>query len=300
MNEALRATLARHGIAGEAAQWQRLTGGYHNDVYRVRDGDIDVVMKHYVAPSGNPMFPQLPIDEHRALRHLAGTGLAPDPVAFFDEVDGHPALVYRFVPGSAWQTGVGSIAVLLAAVHGLEAGSHWRAGVSAGADALAHAHSMIDTCPPSEERRRLGQLLTEMGGTTTSPGAATTLVHTDCGPGNVIMATHGAVLIDWQCPALGDPIEDLANFCSPAIQILYDRAPLTTSEEIELIERYGAVHPATADRWPSARWVFHGRLAAYCCVRRSELREREPEVSARYARALAAELDLIGHGGPTT
>ena len=44
------------------------------------------------------------------------------------------------------------------------------------------------------------------------------LIHGDTVPNNFIQSVDALVLIDWQCPALGDPVLDLAIFLSPAMQ----------------------------------------------------------------------------------
>ena len=41
-------------------------------------------------------------------------------------------------------------------------------------------------------------------------------------------------LIDWQCPALGDPAEDIACFLSPAMQVIYGAGPLDAARERQL------------------------------------------------------------------
>jgi thiamine kinase len=38
------------------------------------------------------------------------------------------------------------------------------------------------------------------------------LLHTDVVPGNLILGDKGLQLIDWQCPAIGDPIVDIMMF----------------------------------------------------------------------------------------
>ena len=126
-------------------------------------------------------------------------------------------------------------------------------------------------------------------------------MHTDCGPGNIIVPSgvtaRGApegghpVLIDWQCPGLGDPVEDLANFTSPAIQILYGLDPLDDAHVDAFLTGYG--DDETVARFHRLRRPYHVRLAAYCAYRRRTLRHDQPETAALYSTALDAELDLL-------
>ena len=40
-------------------------------------------------------------------------------------------------------------------------------------------------------------------------------------PGNLILGEKGLRLIDWQCPAIGDPIVDIMMFLSPGMHEIY-------------------------------------------------------------------------------
>ena len=117
------------------------------------------------------------------------------------------------------------------------------------------------------------------------------LIHTDAGTGNVIVGPDGPRLIDWQCPALGDPAEDLFAFLSPAFQVLYGHEPLTAAERAECLEAYGdrEVLARLTALEPALAW----RFAAYCAMRRVDLARADPDGSARYARALALSLDQL-------
>jgi aminoglycoside phosphotransferase (APT) family kinase protein len=125
------------------------------------------------------------------------------------------------------------------------------------------------------------------------------LVHTDPGPGNVIVATDGPQLIDWQCPGLGDPVEDLAAFASPAIHLLYGLDPLGPDDVADLLDGYDDVSlgndsaRSATSRFAALAPLFSARLAAYCAYRMSVLVHSEPHVSARYRRALRAEIERL-------
>jgi aminoglycoside phosphotransferase (APT) family kinase protein len=45
-------------------------------------------------------------------------------------------------------------------------------------------------------------------------------------------------LIDWQCPAVGDPCEDIAIFLSPAMQLAYRGTVLSRAEEQVFLTAY--------------------------------------------------------------
>ena len=90
-------------------------------------------------------------------------------------------------------------------------------------------------------------------------------------------------LIDWQCPGLGDPVDDLAAFLSPAMQYLYGGHRLTHEERSEflaafpqdLVTRYRLLAPA-----------LHWRIAAHCLW-------RAERGANDYRTALARELESL-------
>ena len=115
------------------------------------------------------------------------------------------------------------------------------------------------------------------------------LVHRDAGPGNLIDTGDRLLLIDWQAPGAGDPVEDLAAFLSPAFQILYGREPLTDDEEGAFLDAY----PDAARRAPAAAHAAQLRLADGGLLRRggrSSSTGTRPEASAAYTRATDALL----------
>ncbi|MCU1392989.1 MAG: hypothetical protein JWM34_1417 [Ilumatobacteraceae bacterium] len=275
--------------AGTSMTWERLTGGYHNDVFRVRGDDTDVVVKHFVADSGNPLYPQRPRDEAAALERLRGTGLAPLPVAFLPDASGRALLVYGYVDGPMWDVphGVREVGAMLGRLHALGITDGFRALPAVGSAVVAQARAML--AGVEAPQRLVRQLGIEPP---PSLGAPTvTLVHTDCGPGNIVVTPAGPCLIDWQCPGIGDPVEDLANFASPAIQVLYARPPLDAAGTHDLLDAHGSGE--ATERFAAERWPYHVRLAAYCAHRRHELATSQPDIAALYGVALDAELDLL-------
>lgn len=282
-----------------AAVRTRLEGGYHNDVFRVSDGSRTLVEKHYAAPYGpNPMYPNLPEQEALALRVMAESGRAP---RFVDFVPATPTtravLRYEFVHGSGWSRGVVDVARLLHDVHRVPVDRRLRRLLRTPGDVLAHADSMVDDVP-----RRLSAPLRAVrpdldAASSRSLPAGESVVHTDCGPGNVIRGgRHGLVLIDWQCPGRGDPVEDLACFRSPAMMILYGKRPLSPPTARRFLATYAGLSvdgAASVERFADVGAAWHFRIGAYCVWRAHELRRRAPEVAARYLRALAAEIDHL-------
>ena len=94
------------------------------------------------------------------------------------------------------------------------------------------------------------------------PAVKPALVHRDVVPANVILGPAGPVLIDWQCPARGDPAEDLASALSPAMQALYGKESLDQAAIAQFLDAYP--DPAVVARYRRHRPFFLWRTAAYC------------------------------------
>lgn len=269
----------------------RLEGGYWNSVWKVRDGRGWLVEKEYAEPEGepNPMYPILADHEAAALRHLAGTGTAPELVSYRPRTDDAPArVVYRFEPGTQWRRGVGDVARLLRRVHSLPAPRGLRQLHTSAAAALAHADSIVATVP-DDVAAPLRAVRPDRASSTRPPRRS--LVHTDCGPGNVIRTRRGPVLIDWQCPGVGDAVEDIACFLSPAMMILYRTPPHTAAAEQRFLDAYD--DPAVTARYRRDGAAWHSRIAAYCLYRAHRLHSSDPAVAARYRAASTAEIDRV-------
>ena len=301
---ALATLLTDLGLASrdEPAQLEPLAGGYRNRVYLWRRSapHADAIVKVFVEASDNPLFPTLPDHEAAALALLVGQGLAPEPLAYHvDSRLGH-VLVYLMVVGEPWWREARQVGRLLRAIHGVAATRtefRFRPLVHKPDEVAAQAMSIVDRLDEAALVKRLTRLIDRTrraAGTAVGP---TCLVHTDPGPGNVIVGANGPRLIDWQCPGMGDPVEDLAGFASPAIQILYERSPLAPADIVELLGGYddssvgNETTRAATTRYDDVAPLYRARTAAYCAYRMLVLRCSEPDVSARYASALHAEFD---------
>lgn len=271
-----------------------LTGGYHNEVWKVRAGRGYVIEKIYNEDRAepNPMYPNRARAESAALRELAGSGLAPTFVAYHRAgPDRRPRLVYEYVAGKGWTSGTSEVADLLGRVHRHEVRGRFRRLPASPGAALTHADSMVAATPRvgSGDLRALRPSFGGLASRRLAPRLS--LVHTDCGPGNLIRAAHGLLLIDWQCPGIGDPVEDLACFLSPAMMILYEQRPHGETARQAFLDAYP--DRGVVDRYLALGAAWHYRIAAYCIFRADRLRVTQPEVSDRYRRALEAEMQLL-------
>lgn len=247
--------------------WRPLSGGRSNRLWQVGPW----VVKLFDPDAASPLFPNDPQAETLALRHVAPSGLAPQLRA-----TGPDWLAYAHVPGAVWQSVSAPVAVALGRLHRLPLVAALRAQPSGsaamaaqGAAIAAQCHGALPPPPPDAG---------------VPPVNNPCLIHGDAVPGNVIVGPQGVTLIDWQCPAIGDPAEDLAAFLSPAMQWLYRGKVLTDTEAAAFLHAYPDT--ATVARYQALAPAFHWRMAAHC------LWKAERGV-ADYAKALDLELAAI-------
>jgi aminoglycoside phosphotransferase (APT) family kinase protein len=266
-----------------------LAGGYWNEVFRVRAEGRDLVVKHYGTKKvAVTLFPMLPADEARAMALLAGKGLAPDPVGYWPQAGEHGAVVvYHFVPGVMWEGPIEQAAGLLRRLHALD-GAGFRVSPAEPGDLLAHADGL--PCPPEADRawRRLRAVRPAPGPV---PALRRRLIHGDFSAGNMVAGPAGVRCIDWQCPADGDPCEDLWTFLSPSFRHLYDRPAWTVDELARFRAAYG--DERTLARFDAMAPYYAWRFAKYCAFRVHQLAPVDPVASERYRRGAEAEIALL-------
>lgn len=246
-----------------SATWVALTGGRTNQVWRVGD----LVVKRSVPGAESPLFPNDPLAEAAALRLVAPHGLAPAL-----RHTGHGWLAYDHSAGQPWQGGdPGPVAAVLAAVHALPAAPFRQVG-SGSAALLQQARGILAQCdgalPPPPEIPDVPPIMSR-------------LIHGDAVAGNVVVGAAGVRLIDWQCPAMGDPAEDLAAFLSPAMQWLYRGEILTAEQEAAFLAAYS--DSEVSQRFRALKPLFRWRMAAHCLWKAAR-------GDAEYRAALALEL----------
>jgi aminoglycoside phosphotransferase (APT) family kinase protein len=270
-----------------------------------------MVIKQFFKGVANPMFPVMPDTEAAALRYLQGSACAPEPIAYLPQTPAGDVLLYGYVAGLPWKFDpqnaekcTQDVADLLARVHRMpvdaNAQNSFRLLAQSPQELYAHSLSMLSECD-EKLRGPLEHLTQTLADCPRTVPCAPVLVHTDCGPGNIIVGEAGPCLIDWQCPGLGDPLQDVFTFASPAMQILYHCEPLADESIQHFFQSYFQAQSAGSDvdamkaRLPLVQVYHHFRFAAYCAYRIMHLQASEPAVAALYSQALSAELDYLNH-----
>lgn len=246
--------------------WVPLQGGRVNAVWRVGD----VVIKQFRPNGDSPLFPNDPLAEAAALTLLSPYGLAPKLLG-----KGHGWLAYQYCPGTPWQGDTGIVAAAAARLHQTPVPANaFRHAPNGSTPLLAQAKSIAAQCQQT--------LLPPPHDPNLGPGPES-LVHGDLVPGNLIVHYGKITLIDWQCPAIGDPAEDIATFLSPAMQLLYRGAPLNAAE---ISAFRAACSPQTIQRYDSLAAIYHWRMAAHCLW-------KAENSAADYGQAMQLELDAL-------
>ena len=242
-----------------------LEGGRTNRVWRAGDR----VAKQVIESAATPLFPNNAQAEWDALTALAGHQIAPEPLA-----RSGTSIAYRYLDGRAGGTPPADVARLLHKVHqippfaGLRRAAMGQEVIAAGLAMLESRNSPLRALAPAPP----------------SCPDKPALVHTDPVPANIVRVGTDDYLIDWQCPALGDPVEDIAHYLSPAMQTLYGPGALGAADRAAFLDAYP--DKEHVQRYRKDGRAFHWRMAAYC--------DWQVAVgNTDYAPALAAELAFI-------
>lgn len=268
----------------KAAQWVRLKGGRTNHVWQVTGTETDrpVIVKLYDLTIDNPLFPNRPKDEALVLQALEGLGMAPRLLHHGTTSLGD-CLIYSHLEGRTWRDDPARVAALLHKLHRVTPPKGLPRAPDGSAE-LAHQIAGILSRCTTANLKDLPSLPTQ----TVTPSGAACLLHGDPVPGNLIESNAALHLIDWQCPSVGDPCEDIALFLSPAMQIAYRGAPLSASEKQDFLAAYPA--PKILARYGALAPWYHARSFAYCLWQA----DQGDETAVIRAKAERAALEGLG------
>lgn len=237
--------------------WTALSGGRTNRLWRLSRPGGDIVVKLFSGSLTNPLFPNDPASEVLALAHLATHDIAPK---FIDhlKIGAQDCLVYGHLPGQPWQSDAAQPAEALYRLHRTAPPKGLRRSAD-GSDALRQqTEAILSACPVA----CAAPLRANEPGCYVPASGRASFLHGDPVPANMVLQGNVLRLIDWQCPAIGDPCEDIAVFLSPAMQLTYRGAILSRQE----VSAFLAAYPdqAIIARYRRLAPWYHWRMAAYC------------------------------------
>lgn len=239
------------------ARFTPLSGGRTNRLWRFGCGGADHVCKLYRPDAATPLFPNDPRAEALALAAAGTAGLSP-AFCFALSCESGAAIVYNYLEANSCRPDPSDVARALARLHELPPPAGLTARPSGAAAILEQGDAMLRELSQPE-----AGALARLRPVPVATGAAESVfLHGDVVPANAISTRDGVRFIDWQCPAVGDPVGDLAIYLSPAMQYLYGGAPMAPKSIRRFLDAYG--HSERANRYLALAPAFHWRMAAYC------------------------------------
>ena len=241
-------------VAG--ANWVPLAGGRTNPVFKI-EAASPLVCKLSCLSGETPLFGNRALDEAAILKHLEGSELAPSLVDVLAVPQGE-VLVYSFVEGEILTQTTPAAIRVLRHVHQAELPLDLPHLEGSSEAIIQKTKTILESLPPQKAMAiSLCEPKIDMPDTLTP-----CLIHGDPVPANFIQSKGKLTLIDWQCPAIGDPCEDLAIALSPAMNAVYGGGALTAQQVKECLNAYG--DRTVSDRYRKLAPLFHWRMAAYC------------------------------------
>ena len=268
--------LLMQGVIPNQTVWHTQTGGRTNKVWRL-EGENDLICKLYLETKANPLFNNSPEMEYRCLLWLEGSDIAPKPYKYIKTPFGD-VLLYNYINGETWSYDVNTVSELLTRIRKHKYPKGLRILSSLPSDIKQSGLEIINNLN-SYHKNKLIKICPDISISDIEP----VLLHTDVVPGNLILGDEGLRLIDWQCPAIGDPIIDIMMFLSPGMHKIYGSGKLSMKDHerflmslsSDLLNRYNAIGP-----------LYHWRLAAYCFW-------KAEQGFIEYEEAALAEIDLL-------
>jgi thiamine kinase len=280
--------LVQSGIIAKNARWFSLPGGRTNRVWYLSQKGRPSVVKLYATAADTPLFRNDPDAEMRALRVLGKKGLSPAPI-HAERLTCGTVLVYTHQPGVPWRRGVARVAHVMKKLHNLPI-PPTLAQLPPAPDGSAPLIRQTLDILAQVGSQRADPLLAAQPRWEVVPSNRIRLLHGDPIPDNLICSADDdeslPMLIDWQCPALGDPALDLGLFLSPAMQQVYRGYPLSDAERDGFLSAYDDA--SVIARLTALQPFLHWRMAAYCLWKIT----RDPPDQA-YAAGLSLELAAL-------
>lgn len=240
--------------AGKSWSVAAVAGAHSNRVWHAsQPRRPDCIVKHHRPDRlGNPLFGN-DIDRECEAARRAPVGLVPILLARRGNwtVWEHRSGGARHAPEqAAWQLG---------AVHALRPWTGLEVVSGAPSAWVQEGLEMLESAPATAGLARLHSM---------APDARAglhrcTVVHRDPHPGNWV-GGQAAMLIDWQCVALGNPLEDFACYLSRGMRIAYGFEPAPPEWAARFL-RAANIDPGHA--WLAAQAAWDFRFACYCTWR---------------------------------
>jgi thiamine kinase len=268
--------LLMQGVLSNQTVWHTQTGGRTNKVWRL-EGEKDLICKLYLETKTNPLFNNTPEAEYECLLLFKGSDIAPKPYKYLKTPFGE-VLLYDYIKGETWSHDVEAVSELLTRIRKHKYPKGLRILSSFPLDIKKTGLEIINKLN-SYHQNKLTRICPDISISNIKP----VLLHTDVVPGNLILGNKGLRLIDWQCPAIGDPIVDIMMFLSPGMHEIYGSGKLSMKDYEAFLMN---LTPRLRSRYNRIGPLYHWRLAAYCFW-------KAEQGFIDYENAALAEIDLL-------
>ena len=272
----LRNYLSMQGVISNQTVWHAQIGGQTNKVWRLV-GEQDLICKMYLDTQTNPLFNNTPKAEYECLLLLNGSRIAPNPYKYLKTPFGE-VLLYIYIKGYTWSHNVETVSELLTRIRKHKYPSGLRVLSNKSTDIKQTGLEIINKLN-NYHKNKLIKICPDVSISDIEP----VLLHTDVVPGNLILGDNGLRLIDWQCPAIGDPIVDIVMFLSPGMHEIYGSGKLSMKDHDVFLK---SLSSDLRSRYNSIGQLYHWRLAAYCFW-------KAEQGFIEYENAALAEIDLL-------
>jgi thiamine kinase len=264
------------GVVPNQTAWHIQTGGQTNKVWRL-EGEKDLICKLYSKTKNNPLFNNTPDAEYECLLCLDGSDIAPKSYKYLKTPFGE-VLLYYYIKGQTWSNDVDTVSELLTRIRKHKYPNGLRILSNVPSDIMQTGLEIINKLN-NYHKNKLIKMCPDVSISDIEP----VLLHTDVVPGNLILGDKGLRLIDWQCPAIGDPIVDIMMFLSPGMHEIYGSGKLSMKDHETFLMN---LTPKLRSRYNILGSLYHWRLAAYCFW-------KAEQGFVEYENAALAEIDLI-------
>jgi thiamine kinase-like enzyme len=272
----LKKYLFLQGLITVNTEWNLQSGGRTNIVWRLT-GEKDLICKLYLETKNNPLFNNSPEAEYASLLCLDGSNIAPKPYKYLKTPFGE-ILLYNYIKGQTWSHDVDAVSELLSRTRKHKPPKGLRILSNFPSDIKQNGFEIINKLN-NYHKNKLIKICPDVSISDIEP----VLLHTDVVPGNLILGDNGLRLIDWQCPAIGDPIVDIVMFLSPGMHEIYGSGKLSMKDHEAFLM---SLTSELRNRYNTIGTLYHWRLAAYCFW-------KAEQGFIEYENAALAEIDLL-------
>ena len=268
--------LLMQGVLSNQTVWHAQTGGRTNKVWRLI-GEKDLICKLYLETKLTHSLITLQKLSINVCFGLMVQVLRQSPINILKTPFGE-VLLYNYIKGHTWSHDVETVSELLTRIRKHKYPKGLRILSNLPSDIKQTGFEIINRLN-DYHKNQLMNICPDVSISDIEP----VLLHTDVVPGNLILGDEGLRLIDWQCPAIGDPIVDIMMFLSPGMHEIYGSGKLSMKDHETFLMN---LTPKLRSRYNILGPLYHWRLAAYCFW-------KAEQGFIEYEKAALAEIDLL-------